>query len=40
MKAQAVTSKGSPQIKTSADTGMELPLLSKQQGASGYIDVS
>lgn len=40
MKAQAVTSKGNPQLKTSADTGMELALLTREQGASGHIDVS
>lgn len=40
MKAQAVTSRGSPQVKTSAEKGTELPLLSREQGASGYIDVS
>jgi len=39
MEAQAVTSRGSPQVKTSAG-GMELLLLSWEQGASGYIDVS
>lgn len=40
MKGQAVTSKGSTLIKTSAEIDMELPLLSREQEASVYINVS
>lgn len=40
MKAQAVTSKGSTWVKTNAEIGMELPLLSREQEASGCINVS
>lgn len=40
MEAQAVTSKGSTWIKTSAELGMELPPLSRKQEASGCISVS
>lgn len=42
MKAQAVTSKGSTRIKykTTAEIGMELPLLSGEQEASGCMNVS
>lgn len=39
IKAQAVTSKGSTLIKASAEIGMELPLLSREQEASVYINV-
>lgn len=40
MKGQAVTFKGSTWIETSAEIGMESPLLSGEQEASGYINVS
>lgn len=39
MHESPVTSEGSPWVMISADIGTDLPLLSRQLGASGYIDV-